>query len=192
MKITPAHDFNDFEVGKRHNIAAINVLTRQAKMFVLGNDTFTPDANSLSADVKALDGLDRYDARKRIVALVHDAGYLAKVEPYASQVPHGDRSNSAIEPYLTDQWYVDAKTLAKDALDSVRAGRTKFVPENWTKTYYQWLENIEPWCVSRQLWWGHQIPAWYGPDGKVFVASNEEDAALEAEKHYGEIGRAHV
>jgi len=185
VKITPAHDFNDFEVGKRHNITAINVLTRQAKMFIEGNETFTPDVSTLSADVKALDGLDRYDARKRVVALVHDAGYLAKVEPYASQVPHGDRSNSAIEPYLTDQWYVDAKTLAKDALESVRAGRTKFVPENWTKTYYQWLENIEPWCVSRQLWWGHQIPAWYGPDGKVFVASNEHDANAEAEKHYG-------
>ncbi|NBU15342.1 MAG: valine--tRNA ligase, partial [Alphaproteobacteria bacterium] len=185
VKITPAHDFNDFEVGKRHNIAAVNVLTRQAKIFLEGNETFTPDVKTLSADVKALDGLDRYDARKRIVALVHDAGYLAKVEPYASQVPHGDRSNSAIEPYLTDQWYVDAKTLAKDALESVRAGRTKFVPDNWTKTYYQWLENIEPWCVSRQLWWGHQIPAWYGPDGKVFVASNENDAALEAQNHYG-------
>ena len=185
VKITPAHDFNDFEVGKRHNITAINVLTRQAKMFIEGNETFTPDVSTLSADVKALDGLDRYDARKRVVALVHDAGYLAKVEPYASQVPHGDRSNSAIEPYLTDQWYVDAKTLAKDALESVRAGRTKFVPENWTKTYYQWLENIEPWCVSRQLWGGHQIPAWYGPDGKVFVASDEHDARAEAEKHYG-------
>ncbi|MEI6573115.1 MAG: valine--tRNA ligase [Alphaproteobacteria bacterium] len=185
VKITPAHDFNDFEVGKRHNIPAINVLTRQAKMFVLNNDTFTPDANTLSADVKALEGLDRYDARKRVVAMVHDAGYLAKVEPYASQVPHGDRSNSAIEPYLTDQWYVDAKTLAQDALESVRSGRTKFVPENWTKTYYQWLENIEPWCVSRQLWWGHQIPAWYGPDGKVFVASDEHDTRADAEKHYG-------
>lgn len=185
VKITPAHDFNDFEVGKRHNIPAINVLTRQAKMFVLNNDTFTPDVNSLSADVKALDGLDRYEARKLVVSMVHNAGYLAKVEPYASQVPHGDRSNSAIEPYLTDQWYVDAKTLAQDALESVRSGRTKFVPENWTKTYYQWLENIEPWCVSRQLWWGHQIPAWYGPDGKVFVASDEHVAKAEAEKHYG-------
>jgi valyl-tRNA synthetase len=185
VKITPAHDFNDFEVGKRHNIPAINVLTRQAKIFIDGNETFTPDVAMLSADVKALDGLDRYEARKRVVGLVHDAGYLAKIEPYASQVPHGDRSNSAIEPYLTDQWYVDAKTLAKDALESVRAGRTKFVPENWTKTYYQWLENIEPWCVSRQLWWGHQIPAWYGPDGKVFVASSETDARAGAEKHYG-------
>ncbi|MBM3637502.1 MAG: valine--tRNA ligase [Alphaproteobacteria bacterium] len=185
VKITPAHDFNDFEVGKRHAIPAINVLTRQAKIFIEGNETFTPDVATLSADVKVLDGLDRYEARKRVVAMVEAAGYLAKVEPYASQVPHGDRSNSAIEPYLTDQWYVDAKTLTKDALESVRVGRTKFVPENWTKTYYQWLENIESWCVSRQLWWGHQIPVWYGPDGKVFVASNENDASLEAEKHYG-------
>ena len=195
VKITPAHDFNDFEVGKRHNIDAINVLTRQAKIFIEGNESFTPDVATLSADVKAFDGLDRYDARKRIVAMVHDAGYLAKVEPYASQVPHGDRSNSAIEPYLTDQWYVDAKTLAKDALDSVRAGRTKFVPENWTKTYYQWLENIEPWCVSRQLWWGHQIPAWYGfkpignqvtaDDDAIFVAQTEIDAIALAEKKTG-------
>jgi len=185
VKITPAHDFNDFEVGKRHHLPAINVLARQAKLFVHGNETFTFGAAGISADVAALDGLDRYEARKRVVALVYDAGYLAKIEPYASQVPHGDRSNSAIEPYLTDQWYVDAKTMAVEALDSVRSGRTKFVPENWTKTYYQWLENIEPWCISRQLWWGHQIPAWYGPDGHVFVGSSEAEALAEAEKHYG-------
>ena len=185
VKITPAHDFNDFEVGKRHDLPAINVLTRQAKIFVIGNEGFTTGANGVSEDIAALDGLDRYEARKRVVGLVEAAGFLAKVEPYASQVPHGDRSNSAIEPYLTDQWYVDAKTLAIEALDSVRAGRTKFVPENWSKTYYQWLENIEPWCVSRQLWWGHQIPAWYGPDGHVFVGSSESEAATQAEKHYG-------
>ncbi len=185
VKITPAHDFNDFEVGKRHDLPAINVLTRQAKIFVIGNEGFTTGANDVSEDIVALDGLDRYEARKRVVGLVEAAGFLAKVEPYASQVPHGDRSNSAIEPYLTDQWYVDAKTLAIEALDSVRAGRTKFVPENWSKTYYQWLENIEPWCVSRQLWWGHQIPAWYGPDGHVFVGSSESEAAAQAEKHYG-------
>ncbi len=185
VKITPAHDFNDFEVGKRHNLQAINVLTRQAKINIQGNETFTTGAAGISADITALDGLDRYEARKRVVGLVEAAGYLAKVEPYASQVPHGDRSNSAIEPYLTDQWYVDAKTMAIEALDSVRSGRTKFVPENWSKTYYQWLENIEPWCVSRQLWWGHQIPAWYGPDGHVFVGSNDAEASTEAEKHYG-------
>ncbi len=185
VKITPAHDFNDFEVGKRHDLRAINVLTRQAKINVIGNEGFTTGASGVSEDIVALDGLDRYEARKRVVGLVVAAGFLAKVEPYASQVPHGDRSNSAIEPYLTDQWYVDAKTLAIEALDSVRAGRTKFVPENWSKTYYQWLENIEPWCVSRQLWWGHQIPAWYGPDGHVFVGSSESEAAAQAEKHYG-------
>jgi len=185
VKITPAHDFNDFEVGKRHDLRAINVLTRQAKIHVIGNDGFTTGANGVSENIAGLDGLDRYEARKRVVGLVEAAGFLAKVEPYASQVPHGDRSNSAIEPYLTDQWYVDAKTLAIEALDSVRAGRTKFVPENWSKTYYQWLENIEPWCVSRQLWWGHQIPAWYGPDGHVFVGSSESEAAAQAEKHYG-------
>jgi valyl-tRNA synthetase len=185
VKITPAHDFNDFEVGKRHDLRAINVLTRQAKIYVIGNEGFTTGANDVSEDIVALDGLDRYEARKRVVGLVEAAGFLAKVEPYASQVPHGDRSNSAIEPYLTDQWYVDAKTLAIEALVSVRSGRTKFVPENWSKTYYQWLENIEPWCVSRQLWWGHQIPAWYGPDGHVFVGSSESEAAAQAEKHYG-------
>ncbi|MFM8700412.1 MAG: valine--tRNA ligase [Hyphomicrobiales bacterium] len=185
VKITPAHDFNDFEVGKRHDLPAINVLTRQAKIFVIGNEGFTTRSNGVSDSIAALDGLDRYEARKRIVGMVEAAGFLAKVEPYASQVPHGDRSNSAIEPYLTDQWYVDARTLATEALDSVRAGRTKFVPENWSKTYYQWLENIEPWCVSRQLWWGHQIPAWYGPDGHVFVGSSELEAGTQAEKHYG-------
>jgi valyl-tRNA synthetase len=193
VKITPAHDFNDFEVGKRHavkGVKPINVLTRQAKIFLLGNidfiDSLPRDYDGrLLQPVFDLDGVDRYDARKRIVAMVHNAGYLTKIEPYASQVPHGDRSNSAIEPYLTDQWYVDAKTLAVEALDSVRSGRTKFVPENWSKTYYQWLENIEPWCISRQLWWGHQIPAWYGPDGHVFVASSESDAMRLASQHYG-------
>ncbi len=185
VKITPAHDFNDFEVGKRHQLPAINVLTRQAKIWVVGNDSFIADPAGLPDDVKSLDGLDRYEARKRVVGLVEALGFLAKVEPYASQVPHGDRSNSAIEPYLTDQWYVDAKTMAIDALDSVRSGRTKFVPENWSKTYYQWLENIEPWCISRQLWWGHQIPAWYGPDGHVFVGLSEADASTAAEAHYG-------
>ena len=185
VKITPAHDFNDFEVGKRHTLPAINVLTRQAKIWVVGNDSFIAGPAGLSEDIKALDGLDRYEARKRVVGLVEALGFLAKVEPYASQVPHGDRSNSAIEPYLTDQWYVDAKTMAVEALDSVRSGRTKFVPENWSKTYYQWLENIEPWCISRQLWWGHQIPAWYGPDGHVFVGLSEADASTAAKNYYG-------
>ena len=185
VKITPAHDFNDFEVGKRHQLPAINVLTRQAKIWLIGNDSFIAGPSGLSDELKPLDGLDRYEARKRVVGLVEALGYLAKVEPYASQVPHGDRSNSAIEPYLTDQWYVDAKTMAVEALESVRSGRTKFVPENWSKTYYQWLENIEPWCISRQLWWGHQIPAWYGPDGHVFVGASEAEASAAAEKHYG-------
>jgi valyl-tRNA synthetase len=205
VKITPAHDFNDFEVGKRHadkGVKPINILTRQAKLFLQDNNEFFASLNGNNTTIAqcvaladALEGLDRYEARKRVVALVHDAGYLAKVEPYASQVPHGDRSNSAIEPYLTDQWYVDAKTLAIEALVSVRSGRTKFVPENWSKTYYQWLENIEPWCVSRQLWWGHQIPAWYGPelkDGKlddgnvrqIFVAFSAEEAQQQAERYY--------
>ncbi len=108
-----------------------------------------------------------------------------QIEKITHVVPHGDRSNVVIEPYLTDQWYVDAKTLAKPAIEAVKSGKTNFVPKNWEKTYFDWMENIQPWCVSRQLWWGHQIPAWYGPDGKVFVALNEDEAKAEAKKHYG-------
>jgi valyl-tRNA synthetase len=130
--------------------------------------------------------MDRFNARKRIVALFEERGLLDKIEPTTHMVPHGDRSNAVIEPYLTDQWYVDAKTLAQPALAAVRSGRTKFVPKNWEKTYFDWLENIEPWCISRQLWWGHQIPAWYGPDGKVFVAETEEEAVAHALAYYAE------
>ena len=121
---------------------------------------------------------------RRIVELLEEQGLVEKIEPYVHTVPHGDRSNVVIEPFLTDQWYVDAKTLAKPAIDAVKRGRTVFVPKNWENTYFHWMENIQPWCISRQLWWGHQIPAWYGPDGEVFVAEDEA-RPRRCRLHYG-------
>jgi valyl-tRNA synthetase len=171
VKITPAHDFNDFEVGKRCGLEQINIL-----------DAHGAINENAPANYR---GLDRFVARKQVLAEMHELGLLAKIEPTTHQVPHGDRSNVVIEPWLTDQWYVNAEEMAKDAIKAVENGDTKFVPGNWDKTYFEWMRNIQPWCISRQLWWGHQIPAWYGPDGKVFVA-HDEAAALElAKKHYG-------
>jgi valyl-tRNA synthetase len=170
VKITPAHDFNDFEVGKRHKLEQINVLDDQARM----NDVPPPEYR----------GLDRFEARKRVVSDLEVLGLLEKIEPTAHTVPHGDRSNVIIEPWLTDQWYVNAGELAKPAIAAVEGGKTVFVPKSWEKTYFEWMRNIQPWCISRQLWWGHQIPAWYGPDGKVFVAETEEGAYAVAKKHY--------
>lgn len=187
VKITPAHDFNDFEVGKRHDLPLINIFDAEARLALRGNEAFLLDAKP-SADldaVLALHGTDRFAARKTIIAMMEERGRLRDIQPNVHMVPHGDRSNVVIEPWLTDQWYVDAKTLAQPALEAVRSGKTKFVPENWEKTYFQWLENIEPWCISRQLWWGHQIPAWYGPDGTVFVEKTEADAKAAARQHYG-------
>jgi valyl-tRNA synthetase len=187
VKITPAHDFNDFEVGKRHNLPQINVFTAEAKLQLVGNDGFlggVPKSVEVDETLK-LDGVDRFAARKRIVERLEASGLLDKIEPHLHMVPHGDRSGAVIEPFLTDQWYVDAKTLAGPAIEAVRSGNTAFVPKNWENTYFSWMENIEPWCISRQLWWGHQIPAWYGPDGKVFVALGEGDAHAEATRHYG-------
>jgi valyl-tRNA synthetase len=172
VKITPAHDFNDFEVGKRHKLAEINIFTPHAKI----NDN-APEKYR---------GMDRFDARKQIVADLEEAGLLVKIEPHIHAVPHGDRSGVPIEPFLSEQWYCDAKTLAQPAITAVEEGRTKFVPQQWENTFFAWLRNIEPWCISRQLWWGHQIPAWYGPDQKVFVAETEAEAQAEAEKHYGQ------
>jgi valyl-tRNA synthetase len=183
VKITPAHDFNDFEVGKRHEAEGarqINVLDAEARVWLKGNldffDGLDAADHELTRLLAAVDGVDRFEARKRIVGLMAVEGRLAKIEPHAHTVPHGDRSNAVIEPWLTDQWYVDAKTLAQPALAAVREGKTQFVPKNWEKTYYDWLENIQPWCVSRQLWWGHQIPAWYAPWGAVYVEESEEAA----------------
>jgi valyl-tRNA synthetase len=187
VKITPAHDFNDFDVGKRHSLPLVNILDAEAQLLLKDNEAFAAGlARSADLDaVLALNGLDRFHARKRIVEMMAVRGLLAKIEPTTHTVPHGDRSNVVIEPWLTDQWYVDAKTLAQPALEAVRSGKTTFVPKNWEKTYFDWLENIEPWCVSRQLWWGHQIPAWYGPDGTVFVEKTEADALEAAARHYG-------
>ncbi len=188
VKITPAHDFNDFEVGKRHNLRQVSVLNIEAKLDLKDNEAFLDDVPP-SADLDetlTLHGVDRFAARKKIVARLEEKGLVEKIEPHTHAVPHGDRSNVVIEPFLTDQWYVDAKTLAQPAIAAVRSGRTKFVPKNWEKTFFDWMENIQPWCISRQLWWGHQIPAWYGPDGKVFVAETEEEAVSHALAYYAE------
>ncbi len=187
VKITPAHDFADFEVGKRHNLLQINIFTTDAKLDLKDNEAFLRDvavSGDLDETIK-LHGQDRFAARKQIVARLEGKGLVEKIEPNSHVVPHGDRSNVVIEPFLTDQWYVNAKELAKPAIAAVRDGKTTFVPKNWEKTYFDWMENIQPWCISRQLWWGHQIPAWYGPDGKVFVALTEAEAQSEADKHYG-------
>jgi len=190
VKITPAHDFNDFEVGRRHHSQQISVLDVEAKLDLRDNSAFLedlPPSPELEATL-ALDGEDRFVARKKIVARLEEQGLLAKIEPYAHMVPHGDRSGVVIEPFLTDQWYVNAKALAVRAIDAVHEGKTKFIPKNWEKTYFDWMENIQPWCISRQLWWGHQIPAWYGPDGKVFVAETEDEAVARALAYYEETG----
>jgi valyl-tRNA synthetase len=187
VKITPAHDFNDFEVGKRHKLPLVNILGPEAELQLAGNEAFLaglPSTGELEA-VLALHGVDRAEARKRIVSWLEEKEFLVQIEPHTHMVPHGDRSGVVIEPYLTDQWYVNVKPLAERALAAVRKGQTRFVPENWEKTYFQWLENIEPWCVSRQLWWGHQIPAWYDDEGNAYVAMSEDEAKAEARARQG-------
>jgi valyl-tRNA synthetase len=189
VKITPAHDFNDFEVGKRHGLPMVNIMGPEGKLLLDPNPDFTRGVEptpELRALILELNGVFRFAARKLIVHQLEARGLMEKIEPHVHTVPHGDRSNAVIEPRLTDQWYVDAGTLAKPAIDAVKRGRTVFVPKNWETTYFHWMENIQPWCISRQLWWGHQIPAWYGPDGKVFVAEDEAGAAALAKEHYGE------
>jgi valyl-tRNA synthetase len=186
VKITPAHDFNDFEVGKRHEaegVRPINILDAQARVTLKGNPDFF---DGLESDhdharlIAAVDGQDRFVARLRIVEMMALAGLLARIEPHVHAVPHADRSNAVVEPWLTDQWFVDAKTLAGPAIEAVREGQTQFAPKSWEKTYFDWLENIQSWCVSRQLWWGHQIPAWYAPWGAVYVEETEDAAYAEA------------
>ncbi|SEO81017.1 valyl-tRNA synthetase [Rhodopseudomonas pseudopalustris] len=187
VKITPAHDFNDFEVGKRHHLPQINVLDIEGKIAIADNSAYLEGLPEGAREfAEEIDGTDRFAARKLIVGRLDEFGFLEKIEPNVHMVPHGDRSGVVIEPYLTDQWYVDAKTMAQPAIAAVRSGATTFVPKNWEKTYYEWMENIQPWCISRQLWWGHQIPAWYGPDGKVFVAETEEEAIGNALGYYVE------
>ena len=175
VKITPAHDFNDFEVGRRHDLPLINLMTASATMEVI------PEVP------EKYQGLDRYEARKQILADMDAEGLLEREEIVENSVPHGDRSGVVIEPWLMDQWYVNAAELAKPAIAAVEDGRTKFVPERWSKTYFEWMRNIQPWCISRQLWWGHRIPAWYGPDGHIFVHETEEQALAAAAEHYGEV-----
>jgi len=161
VKITPAHDFNDYDMGKRHSLPMINILTDDAKI----ND----------ASPEAYRGLDRFDARKQIVADLDAQGALVKIEPHKLKVPRGDRTGAVIEPYLTDQWYVAVESLAKPAIEAVESGEIRFVPENWNKTYYQWMHNIQDWCISRQLWWGHRIPAWYDDNGNIYVGRTEAE-----------------
>ena len=176
VKITGAHDFNDFEVARRNNIPLIPLLDEQARMII------TPENNV----PEHYAGLDRFDARKLVLKEIEELGFYRGVEDKVIAQPFGDRSGVVIEPMLTDQWYVDAKTLAKPAIEMVENGSMKFVPPNWDKTYFEWMRNIQPWCISRQLWWGHQIPAWYGPDGEIFVAYDEDEARALAKKHYGD------
>ncbi|MGK2923368.1 MAG: valine--tRNA ligase [Methyloceanibacter sp.] len=188
VKITPAHDFNDFEVGKRHGLPMINVLSQDAQLLLHPNPEFTQGVEltpQLHATILEFNGVFRFAARTMIVDRLESEGLLEKIEDYVHSVPHGDRSGAVIEPYLTDQWYVDAATLAKPAIEAVKRGRTTFVPKTWENTYFHWMENIQPWCISRQLWWGHRIPAWYGPDGEIFVAETEADAKAQAKEHYG-------
>ena len=171
VKITPAHDFNDFEVGRRHGLETVNVLDRDAAL----NEN-APEAYR---------GLDRLEARERIVDEMKALGLLEKVEESLITLPYGDRSGVVVEPWLTDQWFVDAATLAGPAIEAVENGATVFVPKNWENTYFEWMRNIRPWCISRQLWWGHRIPAWYGPDGEIFVEASADEAQAAAHRHYG-------
>jgi len=202
VKITPAHDFNDYEVGKRHNLPFINIFTPDARIKESSLDDFTwghrapsPKSPKIESADEALigrptvelipeeyRGLDRFEARKRIVADLDAAGLLEKTEPHKLMVPRGDRSHTVVEPYLTDQWFVKIAPLAAPAIQAVEDGRIKFVPENWAKTYYEWMRNIQDWCISRQIWWGHRIPAWYDADGHLYVARTEAEAHAQARK----------
>ena len=190
VKITPAHDFNDFEVGRRHNLPMPSILDRQARVTLaeIEDALATIDAIADPAFVRSLNGQDRAAARKAIVAELDRLGLLEKAEPYTHQVPHGDRGGVPIEPLLTTQWYANAEVLAKPAIEAVETGKTVFVPKQWENTFFAWMRDIQPWCISRQLWWGHRIPAWYGPDGTVFVAYDEAEAQTAADVHYGRGG----
>ena len=170
LKVTPAHDFNDFEIGKRHKLNSISIFEKNGKL----NNTVP----------KELVGLDRFVARDAIIKTLKENNLLEKIENIKNTVPFGDRSNSIIEPLLTEQWFADAKFLAKKAIHAVKKKKTIFFPNNWSKTYFQWMFNIQPWCISRQLWWGHRIPAWYSKDKKIFVAENEQEANKIAKKYY--------
>ncbi len=182
VKITPAHDFNDWGVGERTGLPAINVMTPTAAMWMAGNDDFARDcpADDVARCVQMFDGADRYEARDMIVTTARDEGWLDGIDEDRHMVPHGDRSKVAIEPYLTDQWFVDAAKVVQPAIDAVRNGDTRILPEQDAKVYFHWLENIEPWCISRQLWWGHQIPVWYDDEGNHYCAATEAEAQAQA------------
>ncbi len=196
VKITPGHDFNDFEIGRRHGLEIINVLDRQAHIALRGNIAVW-DKQNVEIELFDLNGLDRFDARKSIVSMLERRGLVEKIEPIVHAVPHDEKTKTVVlEPFLTEQWYLNVKPLAEKALKAVEDGRTKFVPENWANVYFHWLKNIQPWCISRQLWWGHQIPAWHGPkknsdsiqawldDPEIFVAETEADAIRLAQEYY--------
>jgi valyl-tRNA synthetase len=187
VKITPAHDFNDFGVGRRHDLPMPSVLDREAKVTLEEVELAAVPGIADPEWTRTLAGLDRAVARKAIVAELERLELLVKIEPHTHQVPHGDRSEVAIEPLLTTQWYCDAKTLAEPAIEAVETGKTVFVPKQWENTFFAWMRDIQPWCISRQLWWGHRIPAWYGPDGAVFVAHDEAAADAAALAHYGRV-----
>ncbi|MBX9701527.1 MAG: valine--tRNA ligase, partial [Acetobacteraceae bacterium] len=187
VKITPAHDFNDFEVGRRHALEMPSVLDAEARVMLeeIAGALRHVEGVADPDFVQALAGQDRAAARKAIVARLEELGLVEKIEPHTHQVPHGDRGGVPIEPRLTWQWYCDAATLAKPAIAAVETGRTVFVPRQWENTFFAWMRDIQPWCISRQLWWGHQIPAWYGPDGHIFVEKTEAEATAAAAAHYG-------
>jgi valyl-tRNA synthetase len=191
VKITPAHDFNDWDVGQRCGLRAVNVMTTRAAMFLKGNADFAEggDPDGVARLIEALDALDRYEARDWIIRTAEEEGWLDGVDADRHTVPHGDRSKVAIEPYLTDQWFVDTPKIVEPAIDAVRSGRTRILPGQHEKVYYHWLENIEPWCISRQLWWGHQVPVWYGPFSQAVCAATEPEALARLAKHFGKPAR---
>ena len=166
VKITPAHDFNDYDVGKRNKLEIINIFEKNGKINKNG--------------IKEYIGLDRFEARKLLISKLKENGNLVKIETIKNKVPYGDRSNTIIEPFLTEQWFVDAKKLSKKPIKIVNEGKTSFFPNNWTKTFFQWMKDIEPWCISRQIWWGHRIPAWYDNNNNIFVAENKTEARIQS------------
>lgn len=187
VKITPAHDFNDFEVGRRHQLPMLSILDEQARIVLdeIEEELSAQDGLADPAFVRSLAGTTREEARKIIVAKLEETGWLEKIEPHRHQVPHAERGGAVIEPRLTTQWYCDAGKLAGPAIEAITSGRASFIPKQWENTFFAWMRDIQPWCISRQLWWGHRIPAWYGPDGHVFVAHDGEDAQQQAQAHYG-------
>ncbi len=189
VKITPAHDFNDFEVGRRHDLPMPSVLDKTAHIMLaeISDVLRAVDGVADPAFVRGLEGQDRFAARNAIVAELERLDLVERIEPHTHQVPHGDRGGVPIEPLLTTQWYCNAAVLAKPAIEAVESGRTEFVPKQWENTFFAWMRDIQPWCISRQLWWGHRIPAWYGPDGSIFVAKDDDEAAALALAHYGRV-----